>query len=198
MFKIDSILEFLVTPTGLIVAGIAIVIIILVATYNRFIALRNRTEQAFRSIDTYLEQRFDVLTKLADQIASHNEHERGTHERLVQLRSGYNNMTNNEKVLASNEAEDLQSRLRVQVENYPELKADGLYLSMMRSTNDIEEKLSASRRSYNANVYKYNTKLDKFPTSIMGSMMNFKRAEMFKATEEKRQDVDLRARLRGI
>lgn len=195
MFRIG---EFLLSPTGLVIIAIVIIVIIFMTIYNRFISLRNRTEQAFRSIDTYLEQRFDALTKLADAVASHNEHERTVHTRLAEIRSGYKNMTNDEKVQASNEAEDLKQRLSLQVENYPELKADGLYINMMRTTTDIEEKLSASRRSYNANVYKFNTMLDSFPTNIFGKMMNFKKAEMFKAAEEKRQDVDLRARLRGM
>ncbi|PAV31511.1 hypothetical protein CIL05_02315 [Virgibacillus profundi] len=198
MFKIDSFLAFLLTPTGLILAGIVIIIIIFMTIYNRFVALRNRTRQAFRSIDTYLEQRFDALTKLADAVASHNEHERSTYTELAAIRSNYKNMTDDEKVAASNEAEDLKARLNVQVENYPELKADGLYLNMMKTTTDIEEKLSASRRSYNANAYKFNTMLDSFPTNIFGKMMNFKKAEMFRATEEKREDIDLRARLRGM
>lgn len=193
----DGLLEFLATPTGILVAIIVIIVLFFVVTYNRFISLRNRVEEAFRAIDSYLEQRFDQLTKLADAIASYNEHEKSTHADLAKIRTNYQDMSRDEKVEASNMADQMEARLRLQVERYPELRASEVYTDFTGAINDIEEKLSASRRSYNANVYKFNTKLDQFPTNILGSMMGFKRAEMFKATEEKREDVDLRARLRG-
>lgn len=193
----EAVVQFLLTPTGILVASIVLVVLILIGTYNRFVSLRNRVEEAFRAIDAYLEQRFDQLTKLADAVASYNHHEKDTHTRLAKIRSGYREMTPDEKVLAANEAEGLESRMRMQVERYPELKASDIYKDLTRAITDIEEKLSASRRSYNANVYKFNTKLQHFPTNIMGSIMGFRKAEMFKATEEKRQDVDLRGRLRG-
>ena len=193
----DGLLTFLSTPTGMIVVAIVVVILFLVITYNRFVSLRNRVEEAFRAIDTYLEQRFDQLTKLADAIASYNEHERETSKDIAKIRSGYREMSRDEKVGASNAADQLESRMRLQIERYPELKATDVYKDFTGAINDIEEKLSASRRSYNANVYKLNTKLGHFPTNILGAMMGFKKSEMFKATEEKREDVDLRARMRG-
>ncbi len=193
----ETIVQFLLTPTGILVAGIVLVILILVGTYNRFVSLRNRVEEAFRAIDAYLEQRFDQLTKLADAIASYTDHEKDTHTRLAKIRSGYREMSPDEKVQAANEVEGLESKMRVQIERYPELKATEVYKDLTKAINDIEEKLSASRRSYNANVYKFNTKLQHFPTNIIGLIMGFKKTEMFKATEEKRQDVDLRGRLRG-
>lgn len=193
----ETIIAFLLTPLGMVVVGVAIIVLFLVSTYNRFISLRNRVEEAFRAIDSYLAQRFDQLTKLADAIASYNEHERETLKDIAQIRSGYRGMSRDEKVEASNAADRIESRMRIQVERYPELKAADVYKDFTGAINDIEEKLSASRRSYNANVYKFNTKLGHFPTNILGRMMGFRKAEMFKATEEKREDVDLRARLRG-
>ncbi|HLU22429.1 MAG TPA: LemA family protein [Bacillaceae bacterium] len=194
----DSFLEFLTTPLGLVIIGAVLIAIIIISTYNRFISLRNRVKEAFRAIDTYLEQRFDQLTKLADAVASYTDHEKSTHTRLAEIRSGYHAMSSDEKIKVAKEVENLESRLKLQIENYPELKADGVYLNLMRSITDIEEKLSASRRSYNANVYKYNTKLEHFPSNLFGTMMGFKKAEMFEATEEKRQDIDLRGRLGGM
>lgn len=193
----EPIIQFLLTPVGMILTGIVLVVLIIGGIYNRFVSLRNRVEEAFRAIDAYLEQRFDQLTKLADAVASYNEHERKTHTELAKIRSGYRTMSPDEKIASANEVEGLESRMRVQIERYPELKASEIYKDLTKAITDIEEKLSASRRSYNANVYKFNTKLGQFPTNILGSIMGFKKAEMFKATEEKRQDIDLRGRLRG-
>lgn len=198
---LDSILTevfaFVQTRNGMITVAAVLVLLFFISTYNRFISLRNRVDEAFRAIDTYLEQRFDQLTKLADAVASHNEHERGTHTELAKIRSGFRQMSRDQKVKATNETGQMEQRLLGQIERYPELKASTVYRDFTGAINDIEEKLSASRRSYNANVYQYNTKLGHFPTNILGALMGFKKANMFEATEEKRVDVDLRARLRG-
>lgn len=193
----QQLFAFVQTRNGMITVAVIAVVLFFISTYNRFVSLRNRVDEAFRAIDTYLEQRFDQLTKLADAIASYNEHERGTHTDLAKIRSGYRQMSRDEKVRAANEAEGVERQLMGRVERYPELKATDVYRDFTGAINDIEEKLSASRRSYNANVYQYNTKLGHFPTNILGFFMGFKKANMFEATEEKRADVDLRARLRG-
>ena len=107
-------------------------------------------------------------------------------------------MSANEKLAASSEIENLENSLRLQVENYPELKADTVYRSLTVAITDVEEKLSASRRSYNANVYQLNTKLKQFPTSMIGSYMKLHEVDMLEVTEEHKADINLSERLGGV
>ena len=174
------------------------VIIYAVVQYNSFISLRNRIKEADRAIDTYLLQRFDQLSKLADTVVSYTDYEQETQVKLARIRTNYSQMSANEKLAASSEIENLEKSLKLQVENYPELKADTVYRSLTMAITDVEEKLSASRRSYNANVYQLNTKLKQFPTSLIGSFMKLHEVDMLEVTEEHKADINVRERLGGV
>ena len=65
-------------------------------------------------------------------------------------------------------------------EDYPELKADSLYKSLMDELVLIEDKIAASRRFYDSNVNEYNTLIGIFPNNIIASMFSFKEMELFK------------------
>ena len=68
---------------------VGVVIIYMVVQYNSFISLRNRIEEAHRAIDTYLLQRFDQLSKLADTVVSYTDYEQETQVKLAKIRTNY-------------------------------------------------------------------------------------------------------------
>lgn len=176
---------------------IGIPALLLIWLYNRLISVRNKAREAFRAIDVYLEQRFDALTKVAEAVVGYVHHEKDTLTRITEIRNGMSRMPDDEKVRAYNEAENLVQGMRLQVENYPDLKASQNYLHLQKTVNDLEEKLSASRRTYNARVNQYNTMIEQFPTNVFANLMNFSKKEMLVAAESKRQDVDIRSILRS-
>lgn len=171
------------------------VLLLLIIFYNRLIYLRNKVRETFKGIDVYLEQRFDALTKLAETVASYTDHEREVLERITELRSGFAHLSDNEKVKKTNEASALSRGINV--ESYPELQASSNFLHLQKSVYDIEEKLSAARRSYNARVIQYNTWTQSFPVVLFARIIGFTRKEMLEVEERKKQDIDLRAILRS-
>lgn len=178
------------------VGGLILLIVIL---YNRLIYLRNKVNETFKSIDVYLEQRFDMLTKLAQAVASYTDYEGDIMEKITKLRTGFDNpdLSNNEKVKKSNEAGQMVEGLRAQFERYPDLLASNNYLQLQRSINEVEEKLSASRRAYNARVNQYNTWTQSFPIILFARILGFPKREMLQVAEYKKQDVDMRSILRS-
>ena len=58
-------------------------------------------------------------------------------------------------------------------ENYPDLKASANYLHLQRTLNELEEQLSAARRTYNAVVTDYNNAIQVFPSSLVADMFRF-------------------------
>ena len=79
----------------------------------------------------------------------------------------------------------------VAVENYPDLKASDNFIQLQRSLNEVEEQISASRRTYNAQVTEYNNKVEMFPSNFVASIMNYKRKNVFEIPEESRKNVDV-------
>lgn len=180
--------------------GTAIAVLVLLwalFTYNRFISLKNSIEESFKHIDITLAQRFDSLTRIAETIAAYTKHEKEVHTEVTKLRSQFDNQNENEKVKTSNELSRLVSGLQVQVENYPELKANENYLHLQKSINELEERLAASRRTFNARVAKFNTMLQQFPTNLFKFFMKLEKRELLHIDNSKKQDVDIARILRG-
>jgi LemA protein len=77
-------------------------------------------------------------------------------------------------------------------ESYPDLKANQNFLSLQNELTNTENKILASRRFYNGNVRDFNTKLQVFPTNMIGNMLKFKAYEFFQAAENEKQNVQVK------
>ncbi len=73
-------------------------------------------------------------------------------------------------------AAGLNTRLR-RVEAYPDLKASQQFLQLQVELVDTEDRIAAARRIYNANVRDFNSLLQSFPTSMIGSAKGMQPAE---------------------
>src|SRR5690554_2994637 len=182
----------------IVLGSIAIIAIYLILSYNSLIRIRNRVRESFAAIEVYLQNRFDALTKIAESVVSYAQHERGTFEKIVELRQQLTTpLSDEKKVETYNQLDKMVSGLNIQVENYPELRASENYMHLQRTINDLEEKLSASRRSYNANVMRFNTMIETIPTNLFANMMGFQIKTILEIEEAKKADVDMKNLLRG-
>ena len=69
---------------------ITVVLIILVfvfTTYNAFINLNNKVQEAFSTMDVYLKKRWDLIPNIVETVKSYTEHEKNTLEEVVSLRN---------------------------------------------------------------------------------------------------------------
>lgn len=106
-------------------------------------------------------------------------------------------MNAEEKLDTYEKMENMLTKINLQVENYPELKANENYLQLQRTINYIEEKLSAIRRTYNANVTKLNNMIETIPTRFYASALGFEKEVFYETEERKREDVDMKSLLKG-
>src|SRR5215813_4305727 len=65
----------------------AVVAVFLVMLYNRLVALRQNTNNAFADIDVQLKQRHDLVPNLVETVKGYAAHERGTLEAVIQARN---------------------------------------------------------------------------------------------------------------
>jgi LemA protein len=56
-------------------------------------------------------------------------------------------------------------------------------LELQRELTDTENKIQASRRFYNSNVLSLNTKLEMFPSNVIGGAFGFTKQKFFKLDE---------------
>ena len=159
---------------------VVLLIIFIIASYNSLVTLRQRVNNAWSQIDVQLQRRFDLIPNLIECVKGYMAHESETLEKVTSLRSSWTNaQTNDEKIKLDNELSGTLKTIMALSENYPDLKANQNFLSLQNDLNDTESKVAYSRQFYNDTVTKYNTKLEVFPSNIIGSMFGFKTATLF-------------------
>ncbi|PXX80135.1 LemA protein, partial [Dielma fastidiosa] len=131
-----------------------ILAVIITMLYNMVIRARLKMDESGSTIDILLNKRFDLITNLVEVVKGYTKYEEDVLSKVVELRNTCHVKPNKNKYNEGlNEAE---TKLLAVVEGYPDLKADALYLELMKQLSDVEEQLQAARRFYNANVTNYN------------------------------------------
>ena len=171
----------------LIVIG-GIVVLWLILTYNRLIALSNRTKEAWSDIDVQLKRRYNLIPNLVETVKGYATHERELFERVTKARvMAMGAQTIKEKGEAENMLSGTLKSLFAVAENYPDLKASSNFLELQRELRDTEDKIQASRRFYNGNVRDLNIKIESFPTNIVAGLLGFKKRDFFEAEGGERE-----------
>lgn len=121
------------------------------------------------------------------------KHENETLVKISELRAQIlsPNLLSDKKVEITNELDKNMKNLMIAVESYPDLKANEQFIMFQRSMNEMEEQISAARRTFNMGVTQYNNKVDMFPTNIMADMLGFKRKHVLEISEKERENVNV-------
>lgn len=172
---------------------IFILIIIIINIYNSLIRKKNEVENAFAGIAVQLKKRYDMIPNLVATVKEFSNHEKELLEKITALRSQLmgSSLSQDEKLGVDNEITSGIKQLLVSVENYPELKANENFMLLQRSLNEIEAQLSASRRSFNHDVTKFNNAIQIFPNNIIAGMMNLTAKTCFEVSAEEEKNVNV-------
>ena len=172
----------------LVVVGLVVLVplIWLVATYNRFVRLRQHIRESWSGIDVELKRRYDLIPNLVETVRGYARHEREVLERVIELRNKAAANTGRAESQATDESELMRSvgRLFAVAEGYPELKADRNFLELQKELSNTEDRIAATRRFYNANVREMNQLAQMFPTSLIASMFGFGPESFFELSSD--------------
>lgn len=181
-----------------IVLGIVIVLAIwLIAVYNGLIRLRNQVDESWSDIDVQLKRRHDLIPNLIESVKGYMKHEKDLLENITKARSAAVSAQSSgnatELAKAENTLGNLLGGLRVAFEAYPDLKANQNMGQLMDELSDTENKLQAARRFYNGMVRDFNTKLEVFPTNMIGNTLGFKTRNFFELEDvSERKNVEVK------
>ena len=174
----------------IILVILAILLIIILASYNNLVKARNKVKQAESGIDVYLNQRFDLIPNLVECVKGYSKHEESIFTEIANLRSTYMKQPKSIK-----DAENLNNKINQLIavaENYPELKASEQYLNLQRTLTKLESQLQAARRIYNVEVTNYNNKIDVVPSNLIASLFGLKHASLFEIEEYKKENINVK------
>ncbi len=183
-----EILVFLV----IVLAAVAVVVYT-VSIYNSLVRLKNDIDKAWANIDVLLKERHDELPKLIDTCKGYMQYEQKTFQLVTEARSAYQKATTGpEKAQADNMMTGALKTLFAVAENYPDLKADNNFMQLQGRISELEERIADRREFLNDSVNTYNIRIQQFPDMMLAGLMNLQPREFFRATEEDRQDVQVK------
>ncbi len=179
--------------TVLVILGLIVVtLLVLVGIYNRLIALRQNTNQAFADIDVQMKQRHDLIPNLVETVKGYAAHEKETLDAVIKARnqamaagSGTQGQAQAEGMLGA-----ALGKLIAVAEAYPDLKANTNFQQLMSELSDVENKIAASRRFLNNAVGEYNTAIEQFPAVLFAPLMGFGKKTFYDVGEEARVTLD--------
>lgn len=169
------------------------IFVYLVTIYNSLIRLKNDIDKAWANIDVLLKQRHDELPKLIETCKGYMQYEQKTFQLITEARTAFMRAGSvAEKAQADNMLTGALKSLFAVSENYPDLKANNNFMQLQKRISELEEKIADRREFFNDDVNTYNIRIQQFPDVLLAGMMHLQHKELFKVTEEDRQDVDVK------
>ncbi len=187
-----------IVPIIIIIAVIVIIGGTLASSYNGLVTMSEEVDQKWSQVENVLKRRADLIPNLVNTVKGYASHEEDVLMGVTQARSGLENASNPQEMAEANDQlTEAISRLNVVVESYPELKADAQFTQLMDELSGTENRIAVERKRYNEAVQKYNTKIKRFPTSIIAGMFNFEPREYFQVSEKDKEApvVDFESRI---
>ena len=176
----------------LVIGILAVVTILLVIVYNRFVKNRNVVKDAWSNIDVALKRRYDLIPNLVETVKGYAAHEKTTLESVIQARNTAMAVPSddiNAQIKAENQLQQTLRSIFALGEAYPDLKANPNFLDLQQKLNEIEENLERSRRYYNGTVRENNTYGESFPGVLFAGMLNYQHFDYFETDQVSRENV---------
>lgn len=164
-----------------ILLAIAVVLVIVfIAIFNSLQTLKIRVDEAWSDITVQLKRRYDLIPNLVESVKGYATHEKEVFEKVTEARSNALNAQGvKETAAAENQFEGALKSLFAVSEAYPQLRATENFQQLQAELTDTEDKVMAARRFYNGGVRDLNTKLQVFPSNVVGGMFGIKQREFF-------------------
>ncbi len=168
-----------------IILGVAIVFLgWLALSYNNFVKLGARTNEAWSDIDVQLKRRYDLIPNLVNTVKGYAEHEKEAFENVTKARAlAMGAQSVKDHAQAETQLSGALKSIFALSEAYPELKANTNFLHLAEELADTENKIQASRRFYNGNVRDLNIAVESFPSNIVAKIFSFMKREFFELEE---------------
>ena len=180
------------SPLTITLIVLAVLVLYLIVTYNRLVALRTTSQSAFSDIDVQLKQRYDLIPNLVATVKGYAAHESGVLEKVTEARAtAMKGGSLADRGAAEGALSGALTQLLAVSENYPDLKANQNFLQLQSELGDLENKIAASRRYFNNAVKEYNTSRQQFPAALFAAALGFKEAELFTLNSEEKAAVSV-------
>lgn len=164
--------------------------------YNAIQRQDESVKAAWSEVLNQYQRRADLVPNLVNTVKGYAQHEEKVFTEVTNARAKVGSMQVNADTI--NDAEKLKqfqaaqgelssalSRLMVVSENYPQLKADGLFQNLQAQLEGTENRVTVARNRYVKEVQDYNSMIRTFPNNLTAKMFGYQVKPNFSVDNEK-------------
>lgn len=176
---------------GIIVGAVVILVMIFAGAYNSLVAQREAVTTAFSKVDSQYQRRADLIPNLVNTVKGAANFEQDTLTQVTEARARATSIQIDPTKATPEQIQQYQqaqgdvtsalSRLLAVTENYPQLQATQAFRDLQVQLEGTENRIAVARNDYNDTARPYNTRLQTFPTNIVGSLFGFEQKPYFEA-----------------
>lgn len=168
---------------------VAVVVGFLIWQFNRMVAMRRLTDNAWADVDVYLKRRAELVPNLVETVKGAAAFESSTFQEVAAARSQSlaSSTFSPDRQAAESVISHGMTRAFALAESYPDLKAGANFLNLQHELSNNERLIADSRQYFNACVRDYNTMIESFPANLVANFGGFKAREFFEvdSTEDR-------------
>jgi LemA protein len=155
---------------------IVVTALMVILIYNRLVGLRQNCRQGWADIDAQLRQRHDLIPNLVSTVITARNAALSAHDpsSMAAAEGGLSGALKGLFALA---------------ESYPDLKANQNFQTLQHELADVEDKLAASRRAFNAAAADYNGARESFPAVLFSNALGFNQQGFWELGTEERPAI---------
>jgi LemA protein len=177
----------------IIVIIVGVILLWGIGTYNGFVKKQEAMTTAWGQVENVYQRRADLVPNLVALVKNYAEYEQGTLIAVTEARAKATKSTVNTENFDETEFANFETaqkelgnslnRLIVEVENYPDLKANEEYLTLQAQLAGCENRILTERNRFNEVAKDYNASIRRFPGNIIANMFGFEKRPYFEADE---------------
>ena len=164
--------------------------------YNAIQSKDEAIKAAWSEVVNQYQRRADLVPNLVNTVKGYATHEEEVFTKVTEARANVGKVTITADQLddaaalqkfqaAQGELSSALSRLMAVSENYPQLKADGLFQNLQAQLEGTENRITVARNRYIQTVQDYNTFVRSFPQNLTAMIFGYKTKANFSVENEK-------------
>ncbi|MBT9567214.1 MAG: LemA family protein [Thiobacillus sp.] len=164
--------------------------------YNTFQTADEEIKATWAEVLNQYQRRADLVPNLVNVVKGYAAHEKEVFTRVTEARARVGaiqatpELVNDEAafqkfIAAQGELTGAISRLLLVAENYPQLKADGLFRDLQAQLEGTENRITVARNRYIAAVKTYNVAVRSFPSNLTAMIFGYETKPSFTVENEK-------------
>jgi len=163
--------------------------------YNTLQSADEQIKSSWAEVLNQYQRRADLVPNLVNVVKGYAAHEKEVLTRVTEARAKVGSMQATPELIndprafaayqaAQGELRSALSRLIAVAENYPNLKADGVFRDLQAQLEGTENRITVARNRYIKAVEEYNVTVRRFPSNLTAMIFGFELKPQFTVANE--------------